>query len=123
DMPAVADQPGHISSVVAGEIRIEPFDVFPGDCGIGQAEGRIPGIVGAAAMTRIAHMRREYIRHIGILDVVVTSVCRAVAGPVECYRREVNDAVPLSRRGEERRPGRNRGRGILPLSTTVTHRC
>ena len=34
DMPAVADQPSHISSIVAGEIRIEPLDPQPGDSGI-----------------------------------------------------------------------------------------
>ena len=34
DMAAVADQPCDISSIIAGEIRIEPLDVQLGDSGI-----------------------------------------------------------------------------------------
>ncbi len=34
DVVAVADPPRHISSIIAGEARIEPLDLFPDDSGI-----------------------------------------------------------------------------------------
>ncbi len=78
-MVAVADPSRHISSVVAGEARIEPLDPFPGDSGIGKGEGCTPGVFGAASLTWIAQVSREYVRYIGILGV---EVARAWYGAV-----------------------------------------
>ena len=42
---------------------------------------------------------------------------------VKSNRRDVKRAVPLSGRGEERGPGRNRCRDSLTFSSGITHRC
>src|SRR5947207_1729987 len=89
NMPAIADPPRHSPSVIAGETRIEPFEPLLGDGGIAEGERCIPGIPGAAGSARIAHMRREYLRHVSILDVEIAGArYGAVAWPVECNRRE-----------------------------------
>lgn len=80
DMRAVADPSRHRSSVITGETRIGPFESFLGDCGIGKGESCVRGVLRAAGSTRIAQMCREYLRYIGILDVVAASAwCRAVS--------------------------------------------
>src|SRR6266568_4544090 len=94
---AVADPPRHISSVIAGEARIEPLDPCPGDSRIGKGERCTPGVLGAAGLSWVAQVRREYVRHIGILGV--EAACArygAVPRPVECNRREVKHTVPVS---------------------------
>src|SRR5262245_63943252 len=69
--PAIADQPRHIASVVAGKTRVEPLDPFFGDGRVGKRKRCIPTILGATRSARIAHMRREHPGYIGIFDVVV----------------------------------------------------
>src|SRR6266568_927841 len=94
---AVADPPRHISSVITGEVRIKPLDPCPGDSGIGKGERCTPGVLGAAGLSWVAQVRREYVRHIGILGV--EAACArygAVPRPVECNRREVKHTVPVS---------------------------
>ena len=95
DIPAVADQPGYVSCIIAREVRIEPLDPHLGDCRIGQGKACIPDILGAAGTSGIADMRRECLRLVGILDIIIAGArCRAVAGPIECHCRQVNHSVP-----------------------------
>src|SRR5438876_4989103 len=98
----ISDTPRHRSSVVAGESRIGPFDSFLGDCGIAKREGCIPSSSWAVGSTRIAKMRREYFRHIGIFDVEVASARCGVTRLVEDCHREVDQSIPMSGRSEER---------------------
>src|SRR5262245_61299495 len=74
DIPAAADQPGDVSSIVAGEIRIGPLDSQLGDCRIGQGKRSIPDILQAARARGVADVRRECFRLIDILDIQVAGV-------------------------------------------------
>src|SRR5207247_11475674 len=100
------------------------FDPVLRDRRIGKEERCIPNVLGTTGSTRIAQMRRDFFRQVGILHVEVARArCGTVARTVECNRREVKYAVPLGGRGEERRPGSNRGRSMLALSPSITYRC
>src|SRR5262245_7051801 len=56
-MAAAADQPGDISSIVAGEIRIEPLHLQFDDCRIVEGKRCVPDILRAAGATGVADMR------------------------------------------------------------------
>src|SRR5262245_1687301 len=101
DLPPVADHARHRSGVIVRETRIEPLEAFPGDRGVGQRERCVPGGTDATGPARVAQMRREDPRCVGVLDVVTASArCGAIARPVEGNCRHIERSIPVSGGGE-----------------------